>query len=64
MNYWGSILMAASQQNLDRSDVTAINLFYVLKEMAGFYGIVTLILCMVIVLALEGWSPTALESDR
>lgn len=56
--------MAASQQNLDRSDVTAINLFYVLKEMAGFYGIVTLILCMVIVLALEGWSPTALESDR
>lgn len=64
MNYWGSILMAASQQNLDRSDVTAINLFYVLKEMAGFYGIVTLILCMVIVLALEGWSPTVLESDR
>jgi hypothetical protein len=35
MNYWGSILMAASQQNLDRPDVTAINLFYVLKEMAG-----------------------------
>jgi hypothetical protein len=50
--------------NLDRLDVTALNLFYVLKEMAGGSMVVTLILCMVIVLALEARSPTALESDR